>query len=267
MDCMPTLESDSDLPVLRNLLAHFIERRVAAKTVESLRKSKIKDENAKLHAQRLAKFEANHELKQIEYDVSQEKAEIRLLTAKIYQELLSQYERGVCCFSTTYNSPVLWSHYGDQHKGICIGYHLNRTPKPVLQKVIYGGNRIINTSTVARALINESKEDQEQLDRDVLLRKAPGWRYEREWRLIGSQGSQDSCLGLKDITFGSRCPESVKHTVVQALKGRRQPVEFYEMSEVRGTYKLRRSQLDLCELEAYMPRTAESGQEIFGNID
>lgn len=274
LDCKPTLEPDSDRQVLRELLVHLKMRRVAAETLEALKRANIQGERAESHAQRRAQIDATHELDEIayhatnpEYTVSKEGAELSLLTEEIYRELLRHYERGVCCFSTTYSSPLLWSHYGDQHKGVSIGYHLDRIPKPALRKVIYGGNRTIKTSTLASALLERSEQSRDQLDRDVLLRKARGWSYEREWRLLGIQGTQDSCLGLKDVTFGLRCSESVKHAVVQALEGRRQPVRFYEIHEVRGTFRLRRAPVDLDELGLYMPRTAESAEEMFGSKD
>ena len=186
------------------------------------------------------------------------------MTHEIERELLRHYQRGVCCFSTTYCNPLLWSHYGDQHRGLCIGYDLNRAPTPQLQRVVHGGSRAIKTSRLVRAFIHDDREAKDELDRNVLLRKASGWGYESEWRLIGAQGLQESPLLLKEITFGLRCASSVMHSVVQALSGRDKPIRYYEIYEVRGRYALRRRALDLDELRAYLPNTAASGIEIFG---
>jgi hypothetical protein len=51
---------------------------------------------------------------------------------------------GVLCFSRSWRNPVLWSHYGDKHRGICLGFPLDRpcsdharrtlTMKPVAAK-------------------------------------------------------------------------------------------------------------------------------------
>src|SRR5690606_10306833 len=88
-----------------------------------------------------------------EYQTGVEEAKTWLLTHGIEEELLRDYERGVCCFSASFSSPLLWSHYSDQHRGLCIGYDLDRLPKPAPQQVIYGGSRIIKTSTVIRAFV------------------------------------------------------------------------------------------------------------------
>ena len=137
------------------------------------------------------------------------------IDAKIQREILKRYDRGVCCFSATKYNPLLWSHYADHHRGICIGYSLDRVPEPKLHKVVYGGSRSVKTSLIARALLKNDHEAQDLLNRDVLLRKSPSWRYEREWRLLGNRGVHDSPLELADVTFGLRCPEALKHVLIE----------------------------------------------------
>jgi len=114
-------------------------------------------------------------------------------------------------------------------------------------------------------LVHEDQKAKEELDRDILLRKARGWGYEKEWRLIGDKGDQDSPLLLKEITFGLRCSMSVVHAVTKALAGRSAPIRYYQMYDVNGRFVLRRREVDLHELNADMPRTAQSGLEMFGD--
>lgn len=113
--------------------------------------------------------------------------------------------------------------------------------------------------------MHEDSNARRRLDRDVLLRKARGWNYEKEYRLLGLQGDQESPLRLKEITFGLRCPMSVVHTVTKALAGRAGEMRYFQMFEARGRFVLRRSEVNLVELGMYMPRTAQSGEEVFGN--
>lgn len=271
LDCNPTIECDSSLDELRHLLSILIRRRVKSEVLALLEQARIKGNGATEHAEKRALSEAQRELADIaynataEYTVSKSEAESGLLASQIERELRRHYERGVCCFSTTYASPLLWSHYGDQHRGLCIGYGLDRRPKPHLRRVIYGGSRSVRTSVLTRALVHEDSNAKEELDQDVLLRKARGWGYEKEWRLIGTQGDQDSPLLLKEVTFGMRCPMSVIHAVTRALAGRNTPLRYYQMYEVDGRFVLRRSEVDLHELGMYMPSTAQSGIEVFGD--
>lgn len=274
LDCQPTVESDSDRDTLRLLLTELVRRRVEAKALASLRNAKLKGKKAAAHAKKLGEQAARIELANIayhatnpEYEVGEEEAECRLLTTEIQRELLKQYDRGVCCFSAAVDNPLLWSHYGDQHRGLCIGYGLSRLPKPKLQKVVYGGSRTIMTSLIAQVLLKNDLNAEELLDRDVLLRKASPWRYEREWRLLGNRGVQDSALALKDVTFGLRCPVALMYAVITALESREEEVEFYEMYEVRGSFKLKRRSVNTDEMRAFLPHTARSGVEIFGPIN
>ncbi len=236
LDCKPTVECDSNVEQLRRLLAMLVRQRVSAEVMNSLRMARLRGEKASEHAVKHARSEAAKELADIAYHatnpdylISVEEAEAWLLSQEIEKELHRHYERGVCCFSTTFSSPLLWSHYGDQHRGLCIGYSTDRLPVPKLHKVVYGGSRAIKSSTLDRALINKEQTAKDELDRDVLLRKARGWGYEREWRLIGNQGLQDSPLLLQEVTFGLRCPSSVMYAVVRSLSGREKPARFFEI--------------------------------------
>jgi hypothetical protein len=274
LDCQPTVEPDSGRDEQRLLLTELIRRRIEAEALASKKNARLKGKKAGGHAKRLGGQAARSELANIayhatnpEYEVSEEEAECRLLASEIQRELLKQYDRGVCCFSSALKNPLLWSHYGDQHRGLCVGYDLDRNPKPRLHKVIYGGSRTVATSLIAKALLEKDPKSQELLDRNVLLRKASPWRYEREWRLIGNRGVQDSTLALKEVTFGLRCPIAVIHAIVTTLESREDEVKFYVMHEVRGSFKLKRRPVDIGEIRAFLPRTARSGVEIFGPIN
>jgi hypothetical protein len=272
LDCNATLESDSDLGDLRDLFALLFRKRVLSEVLAALKSAGVRDERASAHADSRTQLMVENELANIAYDATnpehsgtKDEVEAWLLTHAIDGELRQHYDRGVCCFSKSYSSLVLWSHYGDQHRGLCIGYGTDRAPKPQLQKVVYGKWRGIKTSALVQAFIHDDGDTKNQLDRNILLRKAREWGYEREWRLIGPQGLQESPLLLKEVTFGLRCPTAIKHAIVKALSGRNRTVRFYEVYSVPGQYVLRRKPLELDELSVFLPHTAVSGIEIFGS--
>ncbi|MES2353115.1 MAG: DUF2971 domain-containing protein [Pseudomonadota bacterium] len=271
LDCSPTLSCDSNNDDLRKLLAFFFSKRVSSEVLSHLSHARIRGNTASEHATKRARRETENELANIAYNATNpdyegalEENESWLLMQAIECELRRWYERGVCCFSTSYSNPLLWSHYGDQHQGICIGYSTKRNPVPQLQKVIYGGSRAIRTSILCDAFLHNAEKAMVDLDRDVLLRKASGWKYESEWRLIGKQGLQDSPLLLTEVVFGLRCPPSIIHSVIKAIEGREKEVRFYEMHEVRDSFSLRRRLVDVDELQVSLPVTAASGIEMFG---
>lgn len=106
-----------------------------------------------------------------------------------------------------------------------------------------------------------------RVDEAVLLRKASSWRYEQEWRLIGNRGLQDCPLELEEVVFGMRSGSALKYTIFKALNDRQRPIQFYEMREQRGTFKLRKCRMDVDELEAHFPRRARSYVEAFADLD
>lgn len=273
-DCKPTVDSDSDSNTLREILSELIKRRAVAKYLASLKNVRIHGKRAEADAIQFGKEEVRMELSRIayyatdpeykEHMISQKEAVNRLLTSAIESEILKQYDRGICCFSVSVRNQLLWSHYADQHRGICIGYNLDRNPEPKLHRVVYGGNRTVKTSLIAKALLDNDRKAQDHLDQDVLLRKAPSWSYEREWRLLGDRGVQDSPLKLVDVTFGLRCPSALIHALLSALEYRDSDVKFYDMYEERETFNLKRRLVDIDELRMYTPHVARSGIEIFG---
>lgn len=276
MDCQPTIQSDSTNEELSAILTELVKNRVETETLTSLNSAKINNDGSKSYATNLGAKTAQDELTRIAYyatnpdyeeqGMSKQQAQNWLLRCEIQRELLNKYRKGVCCFSSTCDNSLLWSHYGDQHQGLCIGYSLDRNPKPTLHKVIYDDNRVLHTSLIAKAIIAKDSDAQKQLDESVLLRKATPWKYEDEWRLFDKVGLNDSPLAMRDITFGLRCPDSLIHTVVNALSGRDNGMEFYQMRQTRGSYELSREPLD-GEIAAYFPRVSRSGIEIFGPDD
>lgn len=46
---------------------------------------------------------------------------------KAYAESVEHMKKqiGICCFSALFDHPLMWSHYADKHKGVCLGFHLN----------------------------------------------------------------------------------------------------------------------------------------------
>jgi hypothetical protein len=82
---------------------------------------------------------------------------------------------GLLCFGTDWSNVVMWSHYAEKHKGICLGFNVRRSS---LQEVLYRDKRI-------RAALGDGLEvgrltaaERQQLT----CTKAAAWEYEEEWR-------------------------------------------------------------------------------------
>lgn len=75
---------------------------------------------------------------------------------------------GLLCFCATWRSPLLWSHYADRHKGICLGFNVRDDS---VAKVDY-----VEKRTPLRLPLTEDSMQR------VLFTKFTGWSYEQEWR-------------------------------------------------------------------------------------
>jgi hypothetical protein len=219
------------------------------------------------HISRLSRLQADQVISEVNYnagDPSYEMADPHqyLLGRQLEKELLLQYDKGIVSLAQRVTCPLMWSHYGDQHRGVCIGYSVPPNAQHDLHKVKYGGKRLVDASKVL-AMLDGDKDAGLQVDEAVLLRRAASWRYEQEWRLIGERGLQNSPLELEEIIFGMRCTEAVKYAVIAALDGRSRSVRFYEMSELHGTFNLKKYPLDEGEMRAFLPRRSRDTDEAF----
>lgn len=121
-------------------------------------------------------------------------------------------EHGMLCFSRKWHNPVLWSHYGDCHRGVSLGFDVL---DDLAQAVKYVATPIavtkLNTDTA----------------RSMLCAKYEHWRYEDEVRLWmtlkeRSGGLFFAAFGEKlrlcEVILGPRCDLSNRR-ITQALRG------------------------------------------------
>ncbi len=111
----------------------------------------------------------------------------------LHQELSDNYR--VCCFSESYNHPLMWAHYADKHQGFCLEYDFCSSLDSIEQKlallglfpVIYQKNRLNLNDLFLHFRDHFSLYDKVGYvfhNLIILLTKYDIWKYEREWRLI-----------------------------------------------------------------------------------
>lgn len=94
---------------------------------------------------------------------SQQLAELSVLLPAIYQY-------GVCCFSDSPDNGLLWSHYANSHRGICIEFET--TECAVLNKI-----KQVNYLDQCPTFTTEEREE-------LFLNKSFHWKYEKEYRIV-----------------------------------------------------------------------------------
>ena len=106
---------------------------------------------------------------------------------------------GVLCFTRKWDNPVLWSHYADKHRGVCLGFDV---PSELSAGVRYRDAMLpfsLNLNHPSGGL----GEDEMQ---EILFTKYSGWRYEDEMRvavrLTDPEPVQDSTSPIFFASFG-----------------------------------------------------------------
>jgi hypothetical protein len=85
---------------------------------------------------------------------------------------------GVFCVSEVRNNILTWSHYADNHRGICLQFDGSGPLMAHAQKVLYSNERLA---------VNPYRDEKIVSMEKALLTKSDQWSYEREWRLISYQ--------------------------------------------------------------------------------
>lgn len=83
---------------------------------------------------------------------------------------------GLLCFSLKWSNPVLWSHYADKHRGLCLGFDI---PDQFAKKVTYLGRRL--KAEIENANLSD---DRSSAGYKLITTKYKHWKYEDEVRLI-----------------------------------------------------------------------------------
>lgn len=126
----------------------------------------------------------------------------------------------IACFSEKNNSMLMWSHYGDEHRGICVGYNL--------RELIMN----YNCFPVIYSTKMPQEKDLNILDNNMLyqsiLTKSEDWKYEFEWRIIdidrhsaGKNGKRIEFVKPVSIYMGQRQQNgvSINHKKYNKIKG------------------------------------------------
>jgi hypothetical protein len=266
LDTKPTLDTDIPNASLETILTQLVKERINAEMSAAATKIRTSGPKTHDHIARQSGIAAERLLADIRYNATNPDYDINdpaqyLLGYYVQEELLRRYDRGVFSLAKRAACPLMWSHYGDQHRGLCLGYSVPDDNAHDVHEIEYGGSRFVQAKDVD-LMLSGDQEARQRVDEAVLLRKARPWAYEREWRLLGPRGEQNSPLELEEVVFGLRCSSAVRFTIIQALARRERPVRFYEIREQHGRFPLVKRIVDTDELMAERPHRNHRRHEI-----
>jgi hypothetical protein len=115
------------------------------------------------------------------------------LKPKVSREIKNAKENyRICSFSKINNHPLLWAHYADGSKGVCIGCRITGQNVSI-ENVTYTGLAEIKNCFEANITAKE-----------ILLHKEATWEYEEEVRVLTKNGAKQVKVKIEEIIFGKR---------------------------------------------------------------
>lgn len=152
----------------------------------------------------------------------------------------------VCCLCTTNKNRLMWSHYADSHKGICIEYDFSECLRTDCQPmpVYYSDARPKFPWQVAIEQTQEVQREATIHFINALLTKDEAWSYEKEWRLlIKAEPNVDKIPAppIKCIYLGALCPDEQAEEIIKAAQEICVPVK--RMTVDRGEYELHSAEI------------------------
>ncbi|MEZ7712106.1 DUF2971 domain-containing protein [Segatella salivae] len=146
-----------------------------------------------------------------------------------------------------YLNELMWAHYADSHKGVCVKYHFPNSFTRFVHNsdgvTCFFYDIIYSDSDICQY----SKKDSINM-KDAFFLKGKQWEYENELRLLyfdvnGREGYKvikaENCI--EAVYFGLRCSEEDKTTIMNILKNKKlitidleknqteSPIKFYQM--------------------------------------
>lgn len=87
------------------------------------------------------------------------------------------------CFSKNNDSAPLWAFYGENHKGICVGYEFHKYP--LFECFCYPVRYVesTNNNAISNQLI-EGTGPSNRTVMEIFTKKSESWSYEKEWRIV-----------------------------------------------------------------------------------
>ena len=111
---------------------------------------------------------------------------IEQLTAWVWKFNVERWR--IYCLTSRADSVQMWSHYAEQHKGVCLEFDAAQEPIRRAYEVLYRES--------LPALGPDILIDAKAMFDGVLLNKAMAWSYEEEYRILARDGSIDPAFSV-----------------------------------------------------------------------
>lgn len=145
---------------------------------------------------------------------------------------------GVVSFASEPTSSLMWSHYGDSHRGACLEFDVSHAMEPPIDLLF----PVRYDQTLPMLFVNSPDLRQESFQA-LLLTKAAHWEYEREWRALHIAGAchyaQLAAHRLRRVILGARITEELRNRVKAWVSARTPPIPIVDARLDRDSFAVR----------------------------
>lgn len=149
--------------------------------------------------------------------------ERRRVDNEIQKFIKKNRNMGVICLSEVCDSILMWSHYAENHKGVCFEFTRaednNFGDLESCSPVKY--DRYYPIIDLRQMLLNQDGETFESM----MKTKSGDWAYEKEWRLITEEGDQECPLPgpISRVILGIKIEDPFKSKIEALCQERNIP--------------------------------------------
>jgi hypothetical protein len=153
---------------------------------------------------------------------------------RVEEMLAGLKNAGVLSLSESHRNILLWSHYANDHKGICIEFERDIDDflgnssfcRPVIYSEIY-----------PIPSIDDVLKHEDFLTNQILFTKSKHWEYEKEWRIWNTAGNKTHPIPGKilSVTMGAKWDGDVN--LLKRLSMQKD-FKLFKASTVKGKYGL-----------------------------
>jgi len=97
---------------------------------------------------------------------------------------LSKHRLFITCFSEIKDSVLMWSHYADDHKGICIEFDFKqlgiKNPRTRILFPVFYNEKVFDTTKYLQAFFDKEKTFNNMMDICSAINKSKKWNDEKE---------------------------------------------------------------------------------------
>ncbi|MEK8179921.1 DUF2971 domain-containing protein [Flavobacterium buctense] len=147
-----------------------------------------------------------------------------------FKDSINEY--GVVCYSSDSTNNLLWAHYADNHKGMCLVFDVPKEKEDGIYKVKY-------QERFPEINLTDDANSHEEI-KTIVTTKSIEWKYENEYRQIFIMKNMlyEYPGILVEIIFGCRTPYEDIKMVTNIAVSKNPSIKISKMHMDKTTYSL-----------------------------